>query len=78
MTSDAREQTSIAVDSGALQTTPPARIVHRLAVLSVCLIWPLIWVGGLVTTYDAGMAVPDWPGTSRCGYVGSSGAPGHC
>lgn len=25
--------------------------------------FPLIWVGGLVTTYDAGMAVPDWPGT---------------
>jgi cytochrome c oxidase assembly protein subunit 15 len=23
----------------------------------------LIWVGGLVTTYDAGMAVPDWPST---------------
>jgi cytochrome c oxidase assembly protein subunit 15 len=23
----------------------------------------LIWVGGLVTTHDAGMAVPDWPGT---------------
>ncbi|WP_145390882.1 COX15/CtaA family protein [Stieleria neptunia] len=37
--------------------------LHRLAVLSVCLVWPLIWVGGLVTTYDAGMAVPDWPGT---------------
>lgn len=34
-----------------------------MAVLSVCLIWPLIWVGGMVTTYDAGMAVPDWPGT---------------
>ncbi len=29
----------------------------------VCLTWPLIWVGSLVTTYDAGMAVPDWPGT---------------
>jgi cytochrome c oxidase assembly protein subunit 15 len=29
----------------------------------VCLTWPLIWVGGLVTTYDAGMSVPDWPGT---------------
>ena len=42
---------------------PPARIVHRLSVLAVCLVWPLIWVGGLVTTYDAGMAVPDWPGT---------------
>jgi cytochrome c oxidase assembly protein subunit 15 len=23
----------------------------------------LIWLGGLVTTQDAGMAVPDWPGT---------------
>ncbi|MEM0924611.1 MAG: COX15/CtaA family protein [Planctomycetota bacterium] len=37
--------------------------LHRLSVLAVCLVWPLIWVGGLVTTYDAGMAVPDWPGT---------------
>jgi len=37
--------------------------VHRLCILLVCLVWPLIWVGGLVTTYDAGMAVPDWPGT---------------
>lgn len=25
--------------------------------------FPLIFVGGLVTTYDAGMAVPDWPNT---------------
>jgi cytochrome c oxidase assembly protein subunit 15 len=39
------------------------RWLHRLAMLAVCLVWPLIWVGGLVTTYDAGMAVPDWPGT---------------
>ncbi|QDS89504.1 Heme A synthase [Rosistilla ulvae] len=37
--------------------------VHRWAVLLVWLTWPLIWVGGLVTTYDAGMAVPDWPAT---------------
>ena len=42
---------------------PSGRSVHRLAVLAVCLVWPLIWVGGLVTTYDAGMAVPDWPAT---------------
>ena len=42
---------------------PPGSGLHRLAVLAVCLVWPLIWVGGLVTTYDAGMAVPDWPGT---------------
>lgn len=36
---------------------------HRLAVALVCATFPLIWVGGLVTTYDAGMAVPDWPQT---------------
>lgn len=42
---------------------PPARWLHRFAVLAVCLVWPLIWIGGLVTTYDAGMAVPDWPNT---------------
>lgn len=43
--------------------TPPARGAHRLTLLAICMVWPLIWVGGLVTTYDAGMAVPDWPGT---------------
>jgi cytochrome c oxidase assembly protein subunit 15 len=32
-------------------------------VVLVCATFPLIWVGGLVTTYDAGMAVPDWPTT---------------
>lgn len=36
---------------------------HRLAAMLVCVVFPLIWVGGLVTTYDAGMAVPDWPTT---------------
>ncbi|MEM9586186.1 MAG: COX15/CtaA family protein [Planctomycetota bacterium] len=44
-------------------TAAPSARVHQLAALCVCLVWPLIWVGGLVTTYDAGMAVPDWPGT---------------
>src|SRR5689334_3625550 len=29
----------------------------------VCTTFPLLWVGGLVTTYKAGMAVPDWPTT---------------
>lgn len=42
---------------------PGSRWLHRLAVLIVGLVWPLVWVGSLVTTYDAGMAVPDWPGT---------------
>ena len=39
------------------------RGLNRLCWLLVALAWPLIWVGGLVTTYDAGMSVPDWPGT---------------
>lgn len=34
-----------------------------MAVLLVCATFPLIWVGGLVTTTQAGMAVPDWPST---------------
>jgi cytochrome c oxidase assembly protein subunit 15 len=28
-----------------------------------CATFPLVWVGGLVTTTDSGMAVPDWPST---------------
>ena len=40
-----------------------SRWPHRLAVSLVCATFPLLWVGGLVTTYDAGMAVPDWPNT---------------
>jgi heme a synthase len=45
------------------QNLSPSLWPHRLAVLLVCATFPLIWVGGLVTTYDAGMAVPDWPTT---------------
>jgi cytochrome c oxidase assembly protein subunit 15 len=41
----------------------PSPWPHRLAVVLALVTFPLIWVGGLVTTYDAGMAVPDWPGT---------------
>src|SRR5690349_9117910 len=36
---------------------------HRWAVVLACATFPLLWVGGLVTTTDAGMAVPDWPNT---------------
>lgn len=36
---------------------------HRLALAVALTTFPLIWVGGLVTTYEAGMAVPDWPTT---------------
>src|SRR5215210_1189742 len=36
---------------------------HRLAMAVASATFPLIFVGGLVTSYDAGMAVPDWPST---------------
>ncbi len=41
----------------------PSRWPHRLALTTACATFPLIWLGGLVTTQDAGMAVPDWPNT---------------
>jgi len=44
-------------------TTSPSRWPHRLAMLTACATFPLIWVGGMVTTHEAGMAVPDWPNT---------------
>jgi heme a synthase len=37
--------------------------IYRWSLLVTLLTFPLIWLGGLVTTHDAGMAVPDWPGT---------------
>lgn len=40
-----------------------SRWPHRFAWAVVAATFPLIWVGGLVTTYAAGMAVPDWPNT---------------
>jgi heme a synthase len=36
---------------------------HRWAIALACATFPLLWVGGLVTTTRAGMAVPDWPTT---------------
>lgn len=38
-------------------------LVHGFALILTMAVFPLIWVGSMVTTYDAGMAVPDWPGT---------------
>ncbi|MDD4270665.1 MAG: hypothetical protein PHN77_20770 [Thermoguttaceae bacterium] len=42
---------------------PSSRAAHRAAWVLACAVFPLIWMGGLVTTYSAGMAVPDWPST---------------
>ncbi|WP_435016529.1 COX15/CtaA family protein [Tundrisphaera sp. TA3] len=36
---------------------------HWMALLATAFTWPLLFVGGLVTTYRVGMAVPDWPTT---------------
>ncbi|HTQ37519.1 MAG TPA: COX15/CtaA family protein [Pirellulales bacterium] len=51
--------------SGKIRTLnpEPSRWPHRLAVWLCCATFPLIWIGGTVTTYQAGMAVPDWPTT---------------
>src|SRR6186997_3292137 len=49
------------MNDAAPNTTSPWP--HRWAVVLCCATFPLIWVGALVTTYDAGMAVPDWPST---------------
>jgi heme a synthase len=37
--------------------------LRRAAICLACATFPLIFVGGLVTTTRAGMAVPDWPST---------------
>jgi cytochrome c oxidase assembly protein subunit 15 len=37
------------------------RPLHYLALLTACCTFPLIFLGGLVTSHQAGMSVPDWP-----------------
>ena len=36
---------------------------HRIAVTLACATFPLLFIGGLVTSLGAGLAVPDWPTT---------------
>jgi cytochrome c oxidase assembly protein subunit 15 len=52
----------------AFQHGTPARPVYRqsphwLAILAAVFTLPLLFVGGSVTTYRVGLAVPDWPST---------------
>src|SRR3954471_19228861 len=35
--------------------------LHRIALITACATFPLIFMGGLVTSHGAGMSVPDWP-----------------
>ncbi len=37
--------------------------LHRMAMITAVATFPLIFMGGLVTSHHAGMAVPDWPNT---------------
>ena len=37
------------------------KTLNRFAQAAVCVVFGLIFVGGLVTSWQAGMAVPDWP-----------------
>ena len=36
---------------------------HRIAVILACCTFPLLFIGGLVTSKGVGLAVPDWPTT---------------
>ena len=44
-----------------MQSQPYNRALHRLALLTAAATFPLIFMGGLVTSHQAGMSVPDWP-----------------
>lgn len=37
--------------------------LHRFALFTACVTFPLIFVGGLVKSHEAGLSVPDWPTT---------------
>src|SRR5438132_3295503 len=39
----------------------PKRLLHWFAVVATISVLGLIAIGGLVTSHEAGMAVPDWP-----------------
>src|SRR6478736_3730220 len=43
-------------------TTPRHNFpLHLMALLTAAATFPLIFIGGLVTSHGAGLAVPDWP-----------------
>src|SRR6185436_11650599 len=44
-----------------LNTPHHNRPLHLLALLTAAATFPLIFMGGLVTSHGAGMSVPDWP-----------------
>jgi cytochrome c oxidase assembly protein subunit 15 len=54
----------MSVGTGAATSSrEPSVWPHRLAVGLACATFPLLFIGGLVTSRGAGLAVPDWPTT---------------
>jgi heme a synthase len=51
----------VAIDSHAADSSSPWP--HRIAVILACATFPLLFIGGLVTSKGVGLAVPDWPTT---------------
>ena len=41
--------------------SPYSRLLHGIALATMLATFPLIFMGGLVTSHGAGMSVPDWP-----------------
>jgi heme a synthase len=54
---------SSAAQQSENRKTPWASSAHVVAVLAAVFTWPLLLVGGTVSVYRFGMAVPDWPTT---------------
>lgn len=52
-----------AAGSFRLASSPSGTWAGRFAVVTCLVTAPLLFIGGLVTSTDSGMAVPDWPGT---------------
>ena len=46
-----------------MQPKPFNAKLHLLALAAAIATFPLIYLGGLVTSHHAGMSVPDWPNT---------------
>jgi heme A synthase len=45
------------------RNSPPTHWLSRFALVTVVTTAPLLFIGGLVTSTNSGMAVPDWPNT---------------
>ena len=60
---DSKSRTSLLPRTSiqAPQSREPSRALHVIALLTACATFPLIFMGGLVTSHQAGMSVPDWP-----------------